>query len=146
VCQEGITAWFPVVHGRLPAPPPPPLASPLQEKLGLSHLVGTPLLRAYMHGFFVDNRLYGKAKAIADPFAYDTYRAKRVAAKLEEERRSRISLVKKLPRVGEGRVGGGAAAAGRGRAGRLQLPWCCRGCSSAHAAQAVARASRAQLG
>lgn len=71
----------------------------LQEKLGLTHLVGTPLLRAYMHGFFIDNRLYGKAKAIADPFAYDAYRAKRVAAKLEEERRSRISLVKKLPKV-----------------------------------------------
>jgi ribosome biogenesis protein ENP2 len=32
------------------------------EKLALGHLVGTPLLRAYMHGFFVDNRLYRKAK------------------------------------------------------------------------------------
>lgn len=72
----------------------------MQDKLGLTHLVGTPLLRAYMHGFFIDNRLYGKAKAIADPFAYDAYRAKRVAAKLEEERRSRISLVKKLPKAG----------------------------------------------
>lgn len=35
----------------------------------------------------------------ADPFAYDAYRAKRVQQKLEEERRSRISIVKKLPRV-----------------------------------------------
>ncbi|KAI7845268.1 hypothetical protein COHA_001310 [Chlorella ohadii] len=69
------------------------------EKLGLTHLVGTPLLRAYMHGFFIDNRLYGKAKAIADPFAYDAYRQKRVQQKLDEERRSRISLVKKLPKV-----------------------------------------------
>lgn len=43
----------------------PPLPPHLQEKLGLTHLVGTPLLRAYMHGFFIDNRLYGKAKAIA---------------------------------------------------------------------------------
>ncbi len=40
----------------------------VQEKLGLTHLVGTPLLRAYMHGFFIDNRLYGKAKAIAGGF------------------------------------------------------------------------------
>ena len=71
----------------------------LQDKLGLSHLVGTPLLRAYMHGFFMDNRLYGKAKALADPFAYEAYRAKRIAAKMDEERRSRISLVRKLPRV-----------------------------------------------
>jgi len=69
------------------------------EKLGLTHLVGTPTLRAYMHGFFVDNRLYHKAKAIVDPFAYDTYRQKRIAQKMEEERKSRISLTKKLPKV-----------------------------------------------
>jgi ribosome biogenesis protein ENP2 len=69
------------------------------EKLGLTHLVGTPMLRAYMHGFFIDNRLYHKAKAIVDPFAYDTYRQKRIAQKMEEERKSRISLTKKLPKV-----------------------------------------------
>lgn len=69
------------------------------DKLGLTHLIGTPLLRSYMHGFFVDNRLYQKAKSIADPFAYETYRAKRVAEKLEEERKSRISVVRKLPKV-----------------------------------------------
>eukprot|EP00887_Chlorella_sp_A99_P002039 scaffold18.g2039.t1 len=69
------------------------------EKLGLTHLVGTPLLKAYMHGFFMDNRLYSKAKSIADPFAYEAYRQKRVQQKLEEERKSRISLVKKLPKV-----------------------------------------------
>lgn len=27
---------------------------------GLSHLIGSPLLRAYMHGFFMDIRLYHK--------------------------------------------------------------------------------------
>eukprot|EP00197_Chlamydomonas_leiostraca_P004092 CAMPEP_0202871522 /NCGR_PEP_ID=MMETSP1391-20130828/18922_1 /ASSEMBLY_ACC=CAM_ASM_000867 /TAXON_ID=1034604 /ORGANISM="Chlamydomonas leiostraca, Strain SAG 11-49" /LENGTH=663 /DNA_ID=CAMNT_0049552351 /DNA_START=89 /DNA_END=2076 /DNA_ORIENTATION=- len=68
-------------------------------KLGLDHLVGTPLLRAYMHGFFVDNRLYNKAKSLTDPFAYEAYRAARVQKKMEEERASRISLVKKLPKV-----------------------------------------------
>lgn len=34
-----------------------------------------------------------------EPFAYDTYRQKRIEAKLEEERKSRITLVKKLPKV-----------------------------------------------
>jgi ribosome biogenesis protein ENP2 len=29
-------------------------------KLGLQHLLGTQLLRSYMHGFFIDNRLYHK--------------------------------------------------------------------------------------
>ena len=69
------------------------------EKLGLSHLVGTPMLRAYMHGFFVDNRLYSKAKSINDPFAYETYKKKKIEEKLEEERKSRIGTAKKLPKV-----------------------------------------------
>ena len=30
------------------------------EELGLAHLVGTPLLRAYMHGYFIDLKLYHK--------------------------------------------------------------------------------------
>jgi len=30
------------------------------ESLGLAHLVGTEFLRAYMHGFFLDIRLYHK--------------------------------------------------------------------------------------
>jgi len=37
---------------------------------GLSNLIGSSLLRAYMHGYFVDMRLYHKAKAAANPFAY----------------------------------------------------------------------------
>ena len=36
------------------------------------------MLRAYMHGFFVDNRLWAKAKSLSDPLAYDTYRAAQV--------------------------------------------------------------------
>ena len=30
------------------------------ESLGLSNLVGSNLLRAYMHGYFIDMRLYSK--------------------------------------------------------------------------------------
>ena len=79
----------------------------------MSHLQGTPLLRAYMHGFFLDNRLYHKAKDLADPFAYETYRQQRIEAKLEAERKSRIGLVQKLPKVDSG-----------------LLPGFCRACSS----------------
>lgn len=68
-------------------------------KLGLGHLLGTPLLRAYMHGYFLHQRLWSKAKALAEPFAYDTYRQQRVSAKLEAERKSRIGLVRKLPKA-----------------------------------------------
>ena len=59
--------------------------------LGLDHLIGGRLLKAYMHGYFIDHRLYEQAKAVANPFAYDEYVAKQKAAKLTRERASRIS-------------------------------------------------------
>jgi ribosome biogenesis protein ENP2 len=62
-------------------------------------LLGTDLLKAYMHGFFIDLRLYEKAKAIANPFAYNEYRERMVREKLEQQRQSRISAVNKLPKV-----------------------------------------------
>jgi len=68
------------------------------ESLGLSHLMGTNLLRAYMHGFFIDIRLYHKAKSIAEPFAFEEYRKKRIQDMIEGERSNRVRL-KKLPKV-----------------------------------------------
>ncbi|KAJ4716803.1 Nucleolar protein 10-like [Melia azedarach] len=72
------------------------------EKLNLTSLIGTNLLRAYMHGFFVDYRLYKKAKALVDPFAYETYIEEQKQRKLEEQRASRITLKRKLPKVNRG--------------------------------------------
>lgn len=69
------------------------------ERLNLTNLIGTNLLRAYMHGFFIDYRLYKKAHALADPFAYDDYIEKRKQEKLEAERASRITIKRKLPKV-----------------------------------------------
>lgn len=34
------------------------------ERLNLTNLIGTNLLRAYMHGFFIDNRLYKKVRLL----------------------------------------------------------------------------------
>ena len=61
------------------------------EALNLSHLVGTTsLLRPYMHGYFVAQRLYEEAKMIADPFVWEEQRNKRVKEKIDAERESRI--------------------------------------------------------
>ncbi|XP_031569630.1 nucleolar protein 10-like [Actinia tenebrosa] len=68
------------------------------EKLGLNHLIGTNLLRAYMHGYFMDIRLYQKAKTIAEPFAFEEYRKKKIQEKIDEERENRVRI-KKLPRI-----------------------------------------------
>uniref|UniRef100_H2YS54 Nucleolar protein 10 n=1 Tax=Ciona savignyi TaxID=51511 RepID=H2YS54_CIOSA len=68
------------------------------QTLGLSNLVGTSLLRAYMHGYFIDMRLYHKALAVANPFAYKEYRKRKIKEKIEEARANRVH-VKKLPKV-----------------------------------------------
>ncbi|KAM9842055.1 nucleolar protein 10 [Aulostomus maculatus] len=68
------------------------------ENLGLSHLVGSSLLRAYMHGFFMDIRLYHKVKSLANPFAYEEYRKEKIRQKIEESRTQRVQA-KTLPKV-----------------------------------------------
>lgn len=67
------------------------------ESLNLSHLVGTTsLLRPYMHGYFVAQRLYEEAKLIANPFVWEDERNKRVKEKIDSERESRIRGNKKV--------------------------------------------------
>ncbi|KAL7546972.1 hypothetical protein ACHAWF_010293 [Thalassiosira exigua] len=61
------------------------------DKLGIQNLVGTPLLRGYMHGFFVHVGLYNRIRAVARPFEYDEYRSKKIKERMEEKRASRIA-------------------------------------------------------
>ncbi|XP_014206073.1 nucleolar protein 10 [Copidosoma floridanum] len=68
------------------------------EELDLAHLKGTNLLRAYMHGHFIDIRLYRKAKSVSQPFSYEEYRKKKIQEKIQEERPKRVQ-VRKLPAV-----------------------------------------------
>ncbi|RZC43106.1 nucleolar protein 10 [Asbolus verrucosus] len=68
------------------------------ENLSLEHLVGTNLLRAYMHGYFMDVRLYKKAKAVANPFEFEEYRKKKIRETIEQNRANRVQ-VNKLPKV-----------------------------------------------
>ncbi|XP_042060684.1 nucleolar protein 10-like [Salvia splendens] len=68
-------------------------------KLNLTNLIGTNLLRAYMHGYFVDYRLYKKAQSLAEPFAYESYIEKRKQEKSQSERENRITIKRKLPKV-----------------------------------------------
>jgi ribosome biogenesis protein ENP2 len=59
--------------------------------LGITNLIGTPVLRGYMHGFFMDANLYNRVKAVANPFAYEEYRKKKLKERLEAKRSSRIA-------------------------------------------------------
>lgn len=67
--------------------------------LALDHLIGTNLVKAYMHGFFLDLRLYQKAKAIANPFEYEAFKKAQVDTRIQKERQTRISAIKKLPKI-----------------------------------------------
>ncbi|KAL8877298.1 MAG: hypothetical protein Q9192_008701 [Flavoplaca navasiana] len=67
------------------------------ESLNLSHLIGTTsLLRPYMHGYFVAQRLYEEARLIADPYVWEEERNKRIKEKIDSERESRIRGNKKV--------------------------------------------------
>nr|CAH7756455.1 unnamed protein product [Callosobruchus chinensis] len=74
------------------------ITKPELENLGLDHLIGTNLLRAYMHGYFMDVRLYKKAKSVANPFEFEEYRKKKIRETIEKDRSNRVQ-VNKLPKV-----------------------------------------------
>ena len=57
--------------------------------------MGTNLLRAYMHGYFIDNRLYQKAKTQLNPFALETYKQEEIDKKIREETK-RAPIKKKV--------------------------------------------------
>lgn len=62
------------------------------DELGLLHLKGTNLLRAYMHGYFMDLRLYRKARDVMKPFEFERYKKKKIQEKLQENCASRVQV------------------------------------------------------
>ncbi|GBE87402.1 Ribosome biogenesis protein enp2 homolog [Sparassis crispa] len=58
--------------------------------LGLDHLVGTPALKPYMHGYFLSLALYDAARVIANPYVYAEHRERVVREKMEKMAESRI--------------------------------------------------------
>ncbi|RPB09423.1 WD40 repeat-like protein [Morchella conica CCBAS932] len=73
--------------------------------LNLDHLLGGntqkggSLIRPYMHGYFIDQRLYDEARLIADPFEWERERTRMVKDKIDKERESRIRSTGKGPKV-----------------------------------------------
>lgn len=69
------------------------------DELGASGLIGTPMLKSYMHGYFIDMKLYNKLRAVSKPFEFEEHRKRKIREKIEEKRRSRITAQKRLPKV-----------------------------------------------
>jgi ribosome biogenesis protein ENP2 len=67
------------------------------KHLSMDHLAGTTsLLRPYMHGFFVNQKLYEEALLINNPTILEEQRAKSIKEKIDKERESRIRGKKKV--------------------------------------------------
>lgn len=63
------------------------------ERLELAHLIGTPLLRPYMHGYFLSLKLYERARLLAHPQAYDEAKQRAIRARMDREAESRVRSV-----------------------------------------------------
>jgi ribosome biogenesis protein ENP2 len=74
-----------------------PLSS--ASSLGLDHLIGTPALKPYMHGYFLSLKLYDAARVIANPYVYEEHRAKVVQEKLDKLAEGRIRTRKDQVKV-----------------------------------------------
>lgn len=59
-------------------------------KLNLAHLIGSNVLRSYMHGYFINTELYDKVNLISNPNSYRDQRDREIRKKIEKERESRI--------------------------------------------------------
>lgn len=65
------------------------------ESLGLSDLIGTDVLKAYMHGYFLHQKLYRRAMEVVEPFAYEKYRKQKARERVDALRESRITKIRK---------------------------------------------------
>jgi ribosome biogenesis protein ENP2 len=72
---------------------------PFVSSLGLDHLVGTPALKPYMHGYFLSLKLHDAARVIANPFVYEEHRAKMVQEKVDKLAEGRIRTRKDQVKV-----------------------------------------------
>lgn len=67
------------------------------RELSLDHLIGTTnLLRPYMHGYFVGQKLYEEARLLTNPDLAEQQRQKSIQEKIDKERESRIRGSKKV--------------------------------------------------
>jgi hypothetical protein len=62
------------------------------EELGAANLIGTKFVKPYMHGYFMDWKLYKKLKTVSEPFNYDKYLEDRKQEKMNKLMGERIIL------------------------------------------------------
>lgn len=66
-----------------------------QEQLkewGVEHLIGSSFLKAYLHGYLMNSKLFNDLRDIINPFDYEKYRKDLLKKKLQEKSSMRVKL------------------------------------------------------
>jgi len=71
------------------------------QDLGLDHLVGSPLLRAHLHGYFMDVRLYRKAASARPANSVENMKRNLIQRQIEAQREGRVKIETKVPKVNQ---------------------------------------------
>ena len=71
------------------------------QDLGLDHLVGSSLLRAHLHGFFMDIRLYRKASSARPANSLENMKKNLIKKQIEAQREGRVKIETKVPKVNQ---------------------------------------------
>ena len=62
------------------------------QALGAENLIGTSVVKAYMHGFWVDKRVHAKLRDVAEPFLYEKYKLEKLRQEVEKTRPMRVPV------------------------------------------------------
>lgn len=69
------------------------------QELGLDHLIGSSLLRAHLHGYFIDIKLYKKVLSRAPTNTLENARKDMIKKQLDSRREKRVKLAADVPKV-----------------------------------------------
>ena len=69
------------------------------EDLGMDHLIGSPLLRAHLHGYYVNIKLYKKVLSRVPTNTLENMKKDMIKKQLESQRDKRVKLTTNVPKV-----------------------------------------------
>ena len=75
------------------------------EELSCTNLIGTKFLTPYMHGYFMDMKMYKKLKALIEPFNYEKFLENKKQESMNKLLGNRIIVKKREPKVNENMIG-----------------------------------------
>lgn len=69
------------------------------QELGLDHLIGSPLLRAHLHGYYINIKLYKKVVSRVPTNTLENLKKDLIKKQIESQRDKRVKLTTSVPKV-----------------------------------------------